>query len=240
MQEIVYLIHTEGDFEGSNKTPIFDRFYFIEQVHPGDKPEMEKCLEEKPPRLIKTHLPTRFFEKTIQKKQTKFVVVFRNTKDALASYYNFYKSGVFDFDKNGSWQDFHERFKNNKLVHGSHFDMQLSWWKYRDDPRFLVVKYEDMLDDPKKAILQVADHLNKKLSDDLLQKIVERTSFKFMKSHPMLNYSTFGGLDTADTPFIRKGMVGDWKNYFSEEQRQYVDKLIKEKFEPEGLFIKDS
>ena len=96
-----------------------------------------------------------------------------------------------------------------------------------------------MLDDPKKAILQVADHLNKKLSDDLLQKIVERTSFKFMKSHPMLNYSTFPFININDSPFIRKGIIGDWKNYFSEEQRKYVDNLIKSRFEPEGLILMD-
>ena len=31
------------------------------------------------------------------------------------------------------------------------------------------------------------------------------------------------------SPFMRKGIVGDWKNYFSEEQSNIVDEMGKER-----------
>ena len=243
MQEIVYLVNTEGDIEESDRTPVNERFNFLELT--PDFPGLEQPMgfkrfeKEDPPRLLKTHLSSHFFKKTLENRKTKFIVVFRNPKDMLASYYNFYRMGHFDFDSNGSWEEFFERFRNNKIVHGNYFDMQLSWWAYRDDPRVKIFKYEDMLKDPEQAVRQVATFLEKDLSDELIQKIVQRTSFKTMKDNPALNYSNTPGVDISISPFMRKGKVGDWKNYFNEGQKKYVDALSKKKFEPEGLFLID-
>ena len=55
----------------------------------------------------------------------------------------------------------------------------------------------------------------------------------------MLNYSTFSNMNLKVSPFMRKGYAGDWKNFFSEEQRKLVDDISKQKFEPEGLFLED-
>ena len=245
MQEIMYLVYTEGDIDGSNKTPVFERFNFIEAdadlevVEP--KSGFKRLQKEAPPRLIKTHLGSQFFKKTLDNSKTKFVVVFRNPKDMLVSYYNFYKMVCYDFDPNGKWEEFFERFRNDKLVHGSIFEMQLSWWKYRDNPRVKIFKFEDMLKDPELTVRQVAAFLEKDITEDLIQKIVERTSFKFMKNHPMLNYSSTPSafMNQNVSPFMRKGQVGDWKNYFSEEQRNYVDEMSRNRFETQGLFFED-
>ena len=159
----------------------------------------------------------------------------------LVSFYNFYKMAPFKFDSNGTWEEFFDRFKTDKLVHGNYFDVQLSWWAYKDDPRVKIFHYEDMLKDPERAVRNVAAFLEKDLSDDLIHKIVERTSFKSMKSNTMVNYSTLpsAAMNHDISPFMRKGQVGDWKNYFTEEQRDYVDELCRKRFEPEGLFVKD-
>ena len=210
-----------------------------EDPNSDEKLGIKRFETEDPPRLLKTHLSSDFFKNTLKNRQTKFIVVFRNPKDMLASYYNFYKMASFNFDRNGSWDEFFERFRNNKLVHGNYFDMQLSWWAYRDDPRVKIFRYEEMLKDPEQTVRQVAAFLEKDLSDELIQKIVERTSFKSMKSNPMLNYSTSPGMNHKVSPFMRKGTIGDWKNYFNGEQREYVDMLSRNKFEPEGLVLED-
>ena len=81
--------------------------------------------------------------------------------------------------------------------------------------------------------------MGKELSDEIVQKIVHETSFKNMKENPLTNYSRVPGYRHDISAFIRKGKVGDWKNYFSPEQAAYVDKLCKEINEPNGLFLAD-
>ena len=243
MQEIIYQVHTEGDFEGSDKSAVFNRFNFIEVNDDSETSSLDYGFKrhnaEKPPRLIKTHLSSDFFKKTLENRKTKVIVVFRNPKDMLVSYYNFYRMCDYNFPTDGTWEEFFEIFKKDEIIHGNYFDMQLSWWAYRDLPQVKIFKYEDMLKDPELAVREVAAFLEKNLSDDLIQKITERTSFKSMKNNPMLNYSTFPGMEHKVSPFMRKGQAGDWKNYFSEEQRKIVDDISKEKFEPEGLVFED-
>ena len=240
MQEIIYQVQTEGDFEGSDKVAIHQRFNYIElNIEEDTASGIKKIATDPPPRLLKSHLPSRFLKKTLEKNKTKFIIVLRNPKDMLVSYFHFYRAAAFKFDQNGTWEEFFERFRDDKLIYGNYFDMVLSWWAYKDDPRVEIFKYEDMLKDPEQAVCQVATFLEKDLSDELIQKIVQRTSFKTMKDNPALNYSNTPGVDISISPFMRKGKVGDWKNYFSEEQRKYVDALSKKKFEPEGLFLID-
>lgn len=43
------------------------------------------------------------------------------------------------------------------------------------------------------------------------------------------------GHDTSNTKFMRKGIIGDWKNYFTEEQSEKFDRMIKETFKGMGL-----
>ena len=38
---------------------------------------------------------------------------------------------------------------------------------------------------------------------------------------------------------IRKGKVGEWKNYFTEEQNQLFDKVFQEKMEGTGLRLEN-
>ena len=90
-----------------------------------------------------------------------------------------------------------------------------------------------------KTVRDVAKLLEKDISDELVMKIIERTSFKSMKNNPMLNYSTFPGMNHEISAFMRKGKVGDWKNVITKEQQEYVDKISKEKFEPAGIFLED-
>lgn len=54
-----------------------------------------------------------------------------------------------------------------------------------------------------------------------------------MKSSDHTNYSWFEGM--KGDGHIRKGKVGEWKNYFTEEQNQLFDKVFQEKVEGTGL-----
>ena len=133
MQEIVYQIQNEG--KNSTKQPLSARYLFIESDFPRGGSDIEKWALTPPPHLIKTHCGPTFFQKTLAEKKTKFIVVLRNAKDMLVSFYNFYKMNeIFQF--NGTWDEYFSLFKENKLVHGDYFELQLNWWKLRDNQEF--------------------------------------------------------------------------------------------------------
>ena len=56
-----------------------------------------------------------------------------------------------------------------------------------------------------------------------------------MKKDPKINVSNFTKFEESRSKFLRKGTVGDWKNYFNEEQNNYIEKRTKEYFDSIGL-----
>lgn len=235
MLEIIDLILNEMQ---PSTIPTYARHPFIESQFPGLPADFDKWVSSNEGQVIKTHLGPKFYQKTLDGRKTKFIVVLRNPKDALVSYYHFYKANkVFKF--NGTWNDFFQLYKKKKISHGDCLEAQLSWWKLRDVPRILIVKYEDMLKSPSATIRQVGTHLGKSLSDDVVRKIVEMTSFESMKVNPLVNYTGIPLMRTEEIPFMRKGTVGDWKNFFSPEQAHYVDNQSDKYLKPEGLHFQD-
>ena len=85
--------------------------------------------------------------------------------------------------------------------------------------------------DPQAAVKILANFLGQQLSQDIVLKTVEQTKFDNMKQNHTANnewmkeYHT----DQEATPFMRKGAVGDWRNYFTDEQSAKLDTLIGEK-----------
>ena len=61
------------------------------------------------------------------------------------------------------------------------------------------------------------------------------TDFKEMASKSTTNYSALPIFDFAISPFMRKGCVGDWENYFTPGQNAIVDKMIKDNLGESGL-----
>lgn len=239
MQELAYLIITNGDFVTADKLPVSDRVPFFETVKPGVRDSYEAAMSSKPPRLVKTHLASSFYKKTLQNKKTKFVVVMRNPKDTIVSFFHMYRMFQSFGPFTGSWDDYFKMFQDNQLIYGNQFEVTVSWWKLREDPRVLIVKYEDMVKDVKNVIRKVACYLGKQISNELVTKIAERTAFDSMRKNPSLNYENWPGMDHSISPFIRKGKVGDWKNYFSEEQSDYVDSMCSKYYAPLNLLLEE-
>jgi hypothetical protein len=76
----------------------------------------------------------------------------------------------------------------------------------------------------------LAKYLGVEFSDSQYEKLVEVTSFKNMKASVKLPR-----LKIAQTMEIfRKGQIGDWKNYFTDEMSKKCDKLVAEKLKYKG------
>ena len=78
----------------------------------------------------------------------------------------------------------------------------------------------------------IADFLNKPLSDELINRIAEQCSFKGMKKNE-ISYKSESGEKAS--PYLRKGVVGSWKNYFTQELNERFEKEVLSKLKGTGL-----
>lgn len=121
-----------------------------------------------------------------------------------------------------------ERVMSGQIEFGSWFDHVLGWWeasKTRDDILYLF--YEDFITDQRGYIQKVADFLEVKLPEEEMQRIMDATCFSSMKQNPQTNYG--GDRGNKAPPFMRKGKVGDWVEYFTNEQSERFEQLLEEK-----------
>ena len=89
-----------------------------------------------------------------------------------------------------------------------------------------------MKTDLKKIVKKIANFLGHDLADEELDKITERCTFASMKQNNAVNKTA---LKIFENQFIRKGIVGDWRNHFTADQSARMDKLVAEKITPIGL-----
>ncbi|XP_078367428.1 sulfotransferase 1C2-like, partial [Oculina patagonica] len=108
----------------------------------------------------------------------------------------------------------------------------LDWWKHKDNPNVLFLKYEDLQKDLSSHVRIIANFLNKPLSDDLISRIAEQCTFSGMKK----NASSYAiKNEEGETSLLRKGVVGDWKNYFTPDLNERFEKEVLAKLEGSGL-----
>ncbi|XP_057165899.1 sulfotransferase 1E1-like isoform X2 [Ursus arctos] len=117
----------------------------------------------------------------------------------------------------GSFQEFVEKFMDGEVPYGSWYKHAKSWWEKRNNPHVLFLFYEDMKEDIRKEVIKVIQFLGRQPSEELVDKIVQHTSFQEMKNNPSTNYTTLPDeiMNQKVSPFMRKGIAGDWKNHFT-------------------------
>ncbi|KAM4599516.1 sulfotransferase 6B1 [Fundulus diaphanus] len=183
-------------------------------------PEVLKSVEQAPsPRLLGTHLHPDNMPSTFKEKKTKMVVVFRNPKDTLVSYYHFCNNNPV-LPSVGSLDAFFSQFMKGDVAWGSYFDHALSWNKKMDDPNVLVVTYEDLKQDLSAGIHQISSFLGFSLTDAQVQQIAAASTFSAMKESADNSHGNMGNV------IFRKGEVGDWKNHFTAEQSVEMDEAF--------------
>lgn len=229
-EEIVDLIQNKGDAEKSKRAPTHIRIPFIELIIPGMESGLEQANAMLSPRTLKTHLPIDLVPPSFLEKNCKIIYVARNPKDSMVSYYHFQRMNK-GLPDPGTWEEYFESFLAGKVCWGSWYDHVKGWWEAKDQYRILYLLYEDMKKNPKHEIQKLAEFIGNNLDDEVLDKIVYHTSFDVMKLNPMANYSSVPTefMDHSISPFMRKGTVGDWKNYFTVAQNERFDEDYKKK-----------
>ncbi|XP_053567760.1 sulfotransferase 6B1-like [Bombina bombina] len=193
----------------------------IPLIEVGAPDKFEKLKEESSPRILSTHFPYDNIPKTFFEKKVKILVVFRNPKDTAVSLFHFYNNNPV-LPKCSSWDKFFQDFMTGKVVGGSYFDHAVEWNKHIDDERIFIVTFEEMKKDLEAAVKKISDFYEFNLTEEQIQQIAEKGTFKSMKEK---SKETHGEIGNA---IFRKGEVGDWKNHFSEAQSQEVDAKFEE------------
>jgi hypothetical protein len=83
-------------------------------------------------------------------------------------------------------------------------------------------------------IQNLANFLGKSLTEQEIQSIISFSSFDNMKNY--INFKPYIDLELFDKSinFFRKGKIGDWKNHFTQELSEKMDRVIQEKLKYEN------
>ena len=234
MQQIVKLIHSNGEEDGRKSS---EAVPWIEAVNnPDPKHEYNFDISSmKSPRAFKSHFTYDLMPCGVPSTTPcKYIYVSRNPRDLAVSYYFHYLG--FKYVESLEWSDFFSWFSSGSLVFGDYFKHTLSWWDHREDDNVLFLKYEDMKRDLRSSIRKISLFMGVELSSDIVNKIADESTFSKMKNNPGANYTGVDHRRAPDAvPFMRRGEVGDWKNFFTSEQIAECDALCCSKFKPAGL-----
>ncbi len=251
VQELTWLIVNDGrKSENASDVNTFKRVPFIEMCTlvdflaikpPGTTfPEICATLESMPiPRIIKSHLPYCLLPPGLLDK-CKAVTVLRNPKDTVVSYYHHEKL-LSTHGYTGTFAEYFDLFMDDLVICAPYWQYTLEAWQKRDHPNMCLMFYEDMKRDLEAAVRKVAKFVGKELKDEQVVHLVEVLTFKKMKvigadrEDIMRKAGVYTHPEDKDKSFFRKGEVGDWKNYFTEEMSKRMDDAIEKHFKGTGL-----
>ncbi len=176
-------------------------------------------------RVIKTHLPA---TKVPVNDHAKYIAVTRDPKDCAASGYYYYQSLIFGpgTPPPAVWLD---HMVSKDAPFGRWDAFTASWYKMRHRPNVLFLLFDELKDSPIESIKKIAAFLDIDLTEDALERVVAKTSFKEMKS---INNRFFPAPQSmwtdVDGSIIRKGQSGDGAALFNTEQLEKFDLKMEE------------
>ncbi|XP_069787024.1 sulfotransferase 6B1 isoform X1 [Narcine bancroftii] len=168
------------------------------------------------PRVYGTHCHYENLPPSIIEKKAKVLVVFRNPKDVAVSYYHFCQNNPL-LPNPTSWDDFFKQYMMGEVAWGSYFDSALIWEKHIDDEDVMVITYEELKENLPGGVQKIADFFGHSLTEEQIQNIARKGTFQAMNDNSKETHSVLGKV------FFRKGVIGDWKTLFTEEQSQEMD-----------------
>ncbi|NWI62642.1 ST1B1 Sulfotransferase, partial [Todus mexicanus] len=147
----------------------------------------------------------------------------RNPKDVAVSYYHFDLMNKLH-PHPGTWAQYLEEFMAGRVAYGSWYEHVKGYWERRKDHPILYLFYEDLKEDLRREVAKVAQFLGQDLSASALDAVSRHTTFEAMRDNPTTNYRMVSQLmDHSVSPFMRKGVAGDWKNHFTVAQSERFD-----------------
>lgn len=108
-------------------------------------------------------------------------------------------------------------FESGLLVNprwGSWYDNVASWLAMQHNRKLLLLRYEDMLDDPQRELVRVADFLGLEATPERLARAIRLSSADHMRELEKMQAAEWSlTKDTRpDMAFVRKARAGTWRS----------------------------
>ena len=193
-------------FPGENVT-----FNNIERLIPDTSSQSNRALKRTPrPRIIKTH---QYFDH----RYGRMIYIVRDPRDVALSYYDFHRKyrQIADDYPLETWV---EEFVAGKLISsdwGSWGENVASWLYTRgQNPDFLLLRYEDMIEQTPRELARIARHLRIKVTPEQLNAVIEKSSAQRMRELEKLEENQWVATKKhrKDIPFVRAAGAGGWRS----------------------------
>ncbi|XP_060068297.1 sulfotransferase 1A1-like [Ylistrum balloti] len=200
------------------------------------------------PRVLSTHVPFRLLPTQHLAKGCKIIHVTRNPKDTMVSVYNHYKidsrlrhpSTSEEVEFPGTWENFlKDQMENKHNIYDGFFKYEKDWETAKRTKAVTSVHtlfYEDLHKAPVTEIKRLAEYLEVPADEELLKDVADKCSFKKLREAAV-------SIKTGNVPvteggikfLFRKGMVGDWKNWFTVSQNEQFNELLNRELKGSNL-----
>ncbi len=208
-------IHSVVPWPDTKAMPPFLRDYAIALK---DADDWKTSPEQK--RVIKTHFN---WEMVPYSDDARYIAVIRDPKDVFVSNYFFVRDGIYG-PAMPSVDTWYNLFLSEKFMLGGSWAVNAAgYWAQRHRPNVLVFSFKSMKRDLRGTVLKVADFLNVRVSDEVIQEVCDKSSFEYMKriDHKfrigkMIPWRPEGAM-------MRKGTQGDSSELLTPERQQEMD-----------------
>nr|GEW17220.1 cytosolic sulfotransferase 5-like [Tanacetum cinerariifolium] len=180
------------------------------------------------PRLFAKHHPHELLPTSMTSPTSlcKFVYVCRDPKDVLISKWDFMNKLRSKDLVPISFNEAYESFCNGVSEYSPFWDHVLGYWKASNESpnKILFLKFEDMKKEPMVEVRKLAEFMGMPFTPHEEEKGVVRQRFTAKETIENKN-------------FFRKGVVGDWENYLTEEMKNRIDSITSDKLKGSGLTL---
>ncbi|KAH3884072.1 hypothetical protein DPMN_008044 [Dreissena polymorpha] len=209
---------------GSQEVSASDKRYGMIEATPATPDALTDKLPD--PRIINSHLLPKYLPKAVLTGKHKCVFIARNPKDAVVSFYNHTK-GIKAYEYNGKFENYIQMFRRGEVDYGGYPEYLRQWQRFIEehpDVPMHVMYYEDLKE---AEVRKLSAFMGYNLDEARLHQIqdrcevnnmrqgkLEKTEPEMLQQFPVMQ----GGFS-----MIRKGQVGDWKNWFTVAQSEQFD-----------------
>ncbi|KAK9875029.1 hypothetical protein WA026_005837 [Henosepilachna vigintioctopunctata] len=254
-QEMVWLLMNDLNYEAASKTPLEQRYPFLEfhsLIHKKQKEifvEENKHCEEKRKtvenilagmfdhlkkmkgrRFIKSHLPLSLLPKNLLTVGCKVIYVARNPKDVAISFYHhnrlFRTRGYV-----GDFPTYWKYFTQNLVVYTPYWDHIIEAWNKRNEKNILFLFFENTIKDMKGTISQLQHFLGTNFNEQQIDTLMKHLHIDKFQKNKSVNFNVLielGIFAKGEEGFVRQGKTGEHGNYFSEEENEKANKWIED------------